>query len=1090
MSNANDSRFASTAAGAIANTHTVYCEPIDYAAELYGDALNMSVQLTESSSFQAINTHEIPATFILNVPIENGFKAVKRRFKIIDSIVTNYQTKYETSWYWDNMDILEMLLAPNETLGSLDMHTVRAQHRKYSRRLAHLVYHLFESTKYLGASFANLCILGRINGSDERKQEANECKAGYVMGRSNKLSSIPMPKYYRDWLIANSKLAFGSTTYGAKVTAFPHWFTAPYGNAGNHAPDFKSFFTDSYLNFKDRNKSYAACFSFSGSRRDSGQIEELYLNMRRTIKSFSSSQTKPRPIRFENGAVLSYCSNTTSESAKTYLAALNLDESLVDYSKRDSQTTSGLADNAYETLNFWVKYITAQFPEACTPNSLFQTKVLYEMFKDEWDSTWSDDLRSKMYRSIANERMGWDINSLLNVMHYKGNNESLTTATLINYSPLQCQSDLLFASKSSRKNTSGDPQNMGYGNEFANNFERYAVTQNDEVGKALLNSKDWPMPNPTIFCSAANNEDDFYGNSSRAIKPFVVNGPISEGPWLQHKGDASAVFGRDAVLFEQACAGSLGTVHSEIITKCIDTESAKKFVGGISNAYVFNDEPSTLRTDVRPIIDNTDIYQCGFAVLLMDGISNHNVWDDYFRLDKRLDSGQAVTDIKDGFDDADRPYFNTLNNKSDEHVGLMHVSNPNYMKYIKTAAIFVGSAILQHPLQMIANKGSSMPYSYCNGTILKESEASAAVKYLGQSCLYDGKAHTYATKLGAAIGSILLTAGSVNSELNGALHKIPQPIEVFTRMFADFAAIEDGDVPTFEVRQYTFNPAYGPITPCYTTLDVDFDAYNIAFDADRDSILSPRTTVACNPIVINRANPIGVSQTITKFDSLITFTDLNGSNNIAPYTWIPVIDKVVFTPMVHHSEAGGDDITPVSDRPYEQIYTPLAHWPLRMMARVRVGFLGTKHLVNFIDYEDKIPYFDSIAVDKVSAANKSTLAVYTPPKITGNFSGSSWKAARDTSEGDDSKSEGSGSKRNDSKTDKKSTGGRNSNDKQNKRNNNKSNNRKPYQPNSKSDILSPEQSKSAYAKEEADAAEEVSKKVVTEAEMALDAMKS
>lgn len=693
-----------------------------YMSEVPGD-MKVSVtpaalKFSSKSIKRLIRRNAIIANHTLNPPLRDGLLSVATYYQILNDMANNYERTHQDAWFEAYPQALLRSDAEIQALPEPTTSYLKSNRRRFIKRLAHYYWHYSNFTKELSASLANMLILTRLDGNEWTKAIASAVRWSWVNARTNLYARFPKFNGDEDFIFGNTRFAVGASTYGANIVSFPQWNVSVMGNMGASTQFIEQGLT-TYGSQKDTVESLD--YNPDSSTPDESEAQNLLLNMFNTIEQYGSGghygETDvycPSRTYIENGLTLGYTSTDASSHGglddvhPAILARLNVNRESV-APRAISIANGNLTSRAWNNYLFYQKYGVINFSEMLDPNNDIYV-IARDLLKIVVPSKSVEDCL-KMIRGLPNVTM----ESLSKLMTYKHANQP-TTATIVRWSPLVYE-------------TTSDGTPYARGSKFESNFERYDV-DNSSISLMLHWAKDWPTLTPTVFPFASAAHSEGTPDSEKFnIQPFVLNSLPTMGNEFDFELDRRIVdpVGKFATMLDMISSSNTSPEDARVEGIGVGSEWFKSYIQA-GSAMVFEEDPSTLRVPVAPLIDCTDPYQCGFNVVIAADDPNYNEWERYFTESgnfdfttgneglpvARVDQVPTITTTVGEFEYATpvNPSYGITGwdeTKSRPIYGRAHTTNSKYLDIMRHAFVFVGGAIFSHPWLTSAYKTAGNP---------------------------------------------------------------------------------------------------------------------------------------------------------------------------------------------------------------------------------------------------------------------------------------------------------------------------------------------------------------------------------------------
>lgn len=854
-----------------------------------GNVARTMRRLTANEVPAVICRNAVYGTFTLNLPFKDGLVTVAAITKWLNTVVENYHKQNQDSFFecWPEL----LIRKPGEDDSNFTTNKLRVNYKKYTARLAHYYFNYMNARLLFDGCLLNMLNLSRLEGVETLKKVATALKWSAINTQTNMFSRFPQIKGTQQQLAANTVWAVGNTDYQAEVFAIGLWNTTIWGNMGIH-----SLPADNLITTKGGNGTKSTCIDLVDPQtKDAQRASNLIANLAKSIAEYGDNGMQIRCVdgkdhkwnlmtpRIENGAF-----EVVSGSSVNKTSPLNAETATEWIEATGKEKLSGMAWNNYYYMQ---KYMLDNFKEMMDPNGdlfVFGSTQLGLFEKSMTPQALSQIVNSNKFVDMAK--------TLVPLMKYKGKNV-VNTSTIVKV-------DLLRGgTKGSAKSDAGN---------FEYNYERYDVN-NEDVASMLFKSKEIPGLTPAVFALA----NGVNGTTDDGIPyiPFVINATPTTG--VESADDNSnatlvpSITGKFSTLFDIACTRSIDPDSSQITTLGVTLDSALEYVNA-NNGVTFEEDPTTVRTFSQPLIDCSDVYQCGFNIMLMPDNQTPSEWD------KFLKDSSYFSDAND-VGSANETALIVKSSGTDVRV-RMHTANPEYMDLVKYAFVFVGAGIFSHPLAAIAADGCASPAHI----VALGNDDSAQGKYLGTMASFfrrgGGSGSTYHTKWADAY--TLFAHGAKVSADDGS------------------SVLDTVTAAGRKLLTYMFNPCYGPVKP--VTNANSFAGYpdiNI-FQGDQfdDSNKVQKVLIAQTaPNVLHNLQTVSLKSERTTWH--------------AAREWIPFINSFTFRPAAE-DEYG---IVLSGETAFKDVYLLSQHDYMKtFMAKCIIQFMGV---------EDTLPFWSSQHVD-------------------------------------------------------------------------------------------------------------------------------
>lgn len=939
---------------AAANTPATYFQQLsDVPSGLKVVVEPLGLQLTNRSIRRAIKRNATIAMHWLNVPFVDPLVSVSRIYKTLDVLSFNYEREHTDAFWMQYPDAI--IRSDAEQAISLNDAWCRANRKKLCKRFAHYAFQYLETSKLQVASLLNLNILTRLNGTEPLKQIASDVRWSYINTRCNMYERFPKAKGVESLMIDSSAYALGKSTYGSDIVSFPLWATDIFGNRGMHAQHLTELLNEARSNTEDPSMdmdNVSAMMGFASAIEDvlakqycvNSMIDGDEVTYRSCVRA-----SKPFAVRAENTATFVAAvmqeGEDEQETAPTTKAA---------YSKLSDSGTLGTDDtwhshtyltrSVWNAYQYWTEYMLRYFSAMSDPYSDV-TNIMTNLLGLVQHSMKIEDV-NKAVRAVKNV----DIAELATRMTYKRDN-AVNTATFIKFAPFIYKApasaddpiNLRDASQFDIMSDDVHPAFAAIGinkySIFATNFERYDV-DSDNITAAIMNAKVWPHLNPSMIGHLNN----------KLQAPYVLNPSITACDLFKKEGYDDRLLsptGIHASFLDYALAYSHNPNESEIASAGVDVATFERFASTPSNNIIVFDEcPDTFFALSQPIIDPTDIYQCGFNVMISanDDYPNEfetilidparytgdttgdNITEDHEKV-SLIGSDPAAPSIKLGANETARE----------------HVVNPGYRQLMQTLFVFVGTGIFNHPIASIAAINSDY---YSMDIDCSNDHASDFL-----DTFLSGSAHPIlATYIDAIKNGSLFSQKSIqDGELTSSIAALSVAGTDSKNKVVSIFTFAPDYPPVLIARQYSSAANNGsvPVIPMYNNVSyVGSDAVND--NAAIGTKVLPRfdcshadTGDAASPFIATKKRTI-YNQRNLALKSMLFFLR---------YFKFPV-------PKVYGDGQAYDD----PQGPFEFVFHTMSDWLIQMSGRAKAIYPGLR---------DTIPFWDKLL--KVEMAQKVTI---------------------------------------------------------------------------------------------------------------------
>lgn len=646
------------------------------------------VKITNLSVRKALKRNATIATHWLNLPFTDPLMSVSRIYKLIEQMAFNYQRQHQDAFFEAWPDMLMLSDSEKESL-ELTTSYLRRNYKKFAKRAAHKIYHYCEVKKMQSGSLANLMIMTRLNGNETTASLASAVRWTRINTNCKLYERFPSPKGLESYVFENTRFAVGSTTAGGDIVSLPLWITDIWGNRAQHAQSLTELFNRT-TKVDDETPELLDLYGTSNEEYD--KAEGLSACIANTVARYGYAHGENVPNGFyptgyvpsmppiENGSrIIANDDNGSVEVSRNYDGMRDNIHTPVTSASEDDNVTSRLWNNYL----YWTSFLTSAFPEFSDPNSDFYVFTTRELGIVEQSSKLEDVMKTiRSTKSI-------DIVSLAEAMKYKANG-AVTSATIVKYCP-------------PLYDVGNDPSSLWYSEDvFSNNFERYDV-DSDNIPNMIHSARKFPKLCPTIFMPS----------DSATPTPLILNGLEECGEFVESnfeddKYDASfedhTLTGKLATMFDYVRHANVTPEVNSIEASGITQAAFKQFMETHdSSAVVFDEYPSDIFLAVQPLIDNTDLAQCGFNILVCADDANPSEWENYFITNNYSSNGGCEGDIMDVPKIASAPVCPAMFAGSGKYKPAIP-SCSDYLRKQKHLLVFVGGSIFMPPVLAMASK--------------------------------------------------------------------------------------------------------------------------------------------------------------------------------------------------------------------------------------------------------------------------------------------------------------------------------------------------------------------------------------------------
>jgi hypothetical protein len=759
-------------------------------------------QITASDVPVKINRNGAILTHWLNLPFTDGLMTVASIYKVMASMADNYQRTHQDAFFeaWPGM-----LITSEDESPDLIYNTtwLRINYKKLCKRAAHYIWHYMNASYLYTGSLANLLIISRANGVSKIKDLAYQTRWSKINTETNLFDRFLSVKGRQSWICENSKYALGRTNYGSDLLSIPLWITDIYGNRGTFSLPVDNMFTTKGGN--GYNSTTISVDDGVNQSQDTEIAHKLLLNMYHTIAEYSRDHkvitvnNKKRvwsPMMPPNYNGVTVNVSSVDELSKYTLVdqcnILNVDDLYVTQTGEEHFT--GCLWNNYK---YWEQYMLDEFSPFMNENSDFYEFVTTQLGLFERSMTPQDMLN--LIRSNQNCDMAKE---LLPRMNYKGKS-NVNTATLVKFTPM-------LKNQTIPADNDQSPITRTDATVFQLNYERFDVDSTDVVAM-IAKSKEWPCLTPTIFGGAMNEQKSKNTQPGVPYLPIVINStpttgiegthPLSEGQNPDTDSMVPSVTGKFSSYFDIAATRSLDPENTQLQFHSVTADLAKQIVDR-DNGITFEEDPTTVRTFMQPMIDNTDPYQCGFNLLIdsedIVGSELSRFYTDPVNFGLSNEENQFYVSEETTFPSVKADF---IPGREGQYL-VRHSSIKYYRDRLDKALLFLGSNVFNHPIASCAIEGAAMPLHLA---IIYEDD---------EMDLKDINTREFATRFKENDLNEDSTESDIRYSIlyqlfsNGAKVEYKSSDKVTTDSHFDLMTEGDKDIATF-----MFSPWYGPIKP-------------------------------------------------------------------------------------------------------------------------------------------------------------------------------------------------------------------------------------------------------------------------------------
>lgn len=238
----------------------------------------------------------------------------------------------------------------------------------------------------------------------------------------------------------------------------------------------------------------------------------------------------------------------------------------------------------------------------------------------------------------------------------------------------------------------------------------------DTVEAALLNdrSSEWMVKNAVPEMSFVGKDE------GTAIRPEIGGGDVTVHPYPSARHPSGAA----GSIMDLMSISTVGRDVNQFEISGLSQEDSENFIKR-NDAYLFNEYPVQPYVFQQPILDPTDIYQCGFDVVFTSDDELKNEWGSYYQsmyaktsiwITSDAAHGEPLLQVRDNSNvgevlDNPAPSFGAADfgAATDHFINLAHVANKAYLEIIGTAFVFVGAGIFGHPVSNSVGLSSGNP---------------------------------------------------------------------------------------------------------------------------------------------------------------------------------------------------------------------------------------------------------------------------------------------------------------------------------------------------------------------------------------------
>lgn len=724
-----------------------------------------AVKFTSGSITKLIKRNAIVATHWYNLPLVDGLRSVASIYKVVAAAAFNYQRTHQDAFF----EAYPELLIKKSTEGTTTS-DLRRDYKIYARRIAHYWYEYGEAKKMQLGALINLLTLTRLNGNETMKKIASDVRWSRINTSCVLAERFPSPKGLEAYVTSKSRYATGKTTFGADIVSIGLWKTDVLGTANSK---------DIPLDNVTIAKADGSGSIPDLSQYDNGDPDLLIDAMTVTLHQFANAYTD---------SISPFGQPVTApeiENGKTRYIAEGTDGIYFRLNKgvEDSAivgkfgVTSALTKRLWALYDMWTNYLTFAFSDMMDPNNDKYTYAVNELHIIE-PSSKNEDLL-KTIRSLDN----FDIVSLAQLMTYKIKN-SVNSATVVKFAPA-------FYDATDASHLPFEDDNL-----IDLNTNRYPV-ESSNIPYIIKAAKKWPHLNPTMFVDDAND-----GNP-----PIVLNSAMSLGREMVLTAQQSdygrnvAPVGKYATMLDYAVSCSAAPDISRAEGLGIGSKAFEGYVSD-GNSIVYEECPDTPWLMSQPLIDSSDLSQCGFNILISNDDPSPNEWERFLIDKNNYADGAAATNFVGTIAGSSSnavpvaPAYGSAKQVSDVVVyARAHVTNPTYRAEKEHMLVFVGAGIFNHPWLCGSKKTSGY---YCNH--LNSDSASVMSNIFKLTIAGESDADW--------IQDVALW-NRMCSEFTAKHSDASNPVDLFAIILGRQIAGNNVNVYDFE-----FGPDYGPVDIC------------------------------------------------------------------------------------------------------------------------------------------------------------------------------------------------------------------------------------------------------------------------------------
>lgn len=707
-------------------------------------------------------------THWLNLPFIEQYPLIKSRYLFLRNLVMSWDVNHpDTPWFFLHRQLA--LLTPEESDSiNNDDDSRRAWFLKVGNRdrlcerLASWSVAADVVGKMVAGSFANLCIYSRYTGDDQQMRIASSFRWNVINRRCHHLGTYVLPNGIFDYVAKHSSVLSGVSPTRAPMFSFPMWITDCWGNRGDHEFDWTCYLSE--VKTPDNAELVAhpgethvidSVDTALDSTKVARLIQRCYAVADRymygcgymmTCTSGDANLAASMP-RIENGATWTMKkTDTVDEKQQTRAVRIpcNADCQMYGYTtdkKYENPKTTGkpepllnLVDKLWRNFKFWTSEYTASYAP------LINCESEISKFFIEWG--WFEAPRDihDVFKAITDKEYG-SMSAWAQNMVYRGTSRPSTNTIVKLDLPTSASS---YMSDDGYLQVTDEQDNVT----LPMYWERFSLRANSNTAAEVETARFWPSLTPAVFFHREDLADalaeqypetsEFDGGITRGeilqgvrvngaapavfnttpqylglLMPGTVPHPYANEPSIKSqlsywvtRGGKFEDRGAGSVLIDLAKSQTNGMARSELITQGVDPNEIIKDINEYAGIVTYED-PAKQWCFVQPLVDNTDIYQCGFnAWFNYDRIGIGRYDENYLTfLNYTKNTAYAIeqetqpltTDYVNGTYSAESGLkFNqagSLTSKRSDAIQVAaHVTSSKYMATIRDAFVFVGAA--------------------------------------------------------------------------------------------------------------------------------------------------------------------------------------------------------------------------------------------------------------------------------------------------------------------------------------------------------------------------------------------------------------